>query len=107
MTAAARVAAHEPLLIYVSRDRNGVSFALDPLSHRQLRAALPADRHVWPLVFIRRETADDFQELELALQDQVVRLLTGLEREEAGSFGGVVFMAPDESNLAVWPPVPR
>lgn len=106
MTAAARVAAHEPLLIYVSRDSQGVTFGIDLPSRERLRAALPANMHVWPLVFIAHEKRGEFEQLPTALLEQVVTLLTGLSPEQARKFDGIEFMDPErEERLAFWPPV--
>ncbi len=105
MTAAASRASNaEPFTIYVNRDADGITFALDPLSHKYLRSQLHADVRMWPLVFIGRETQEDFEDLGASLQNQVVTLLTGLSAERARAFGNFVFTTPEEAVLASWPP---
>lgn len=78
---AAQVVPHpEVIRVDVSRSREGVTFALYPLSKDLLRSRFERVR-LWPRVFIARETEEDFRELEGSLQAQVIELLTGLPRE--------------------------
>jgi hypothetical protein len=106
MSVAATIPEPEPLFVWVERDRDGITFGLDPLSREHLRAALPKTAHLRPLVFIARENKDDFETLEPSLLAQVIDLLTGLGAEQARQFGGVLFISPDERRLASWPPDP-
>lgn len=106
MSVAARIPEPEPLIVWVDRDRDGITFGVDPLTREKLRAALPKMAHLWPLVYIARETMDDFETLEPSLLAKVIDLLTGLDAEQARQLGGVLFIDAYETRLASWPPDP-
>lgn len=74
------------ITVDVSRGLDGVTFALYPLSQDYLRS-LGQSGHLWPRVFIGRETPADFEQLELPLQRHVIQLLTGLSLERLRELG--------------------
>jgi hypothetical protein len=74
------------ITVDVSRGSEGVAFELYPLSGNYLRSVAP-DVHLWPRVFIARETESDFNQLGESLQAQVVQLLTGMPLQRLHGFG--------------------
>lgn len=86
MLAAKSVPPAPVIRIDVSRNRDGVTFALYPLSKDLLRDQVPGVR-LWPRVFVSRETEADFKELEVPLQKHAVELLTGLSLRRLRNLG--------------------
>jgi hypothetical protein len=99
-TAAARELP-DPIIIYRSVDRDGQTFALDPLSRDRLREIFGDAAHFYPRVFIAHETKADYERLRSDLAAQVVALLTGIAEPRLEEHGGVSFVDPvTEEELA-------
>jgi hypothetical protein len=84
----------EPIIIYRSVNRNGQTFALDPLSRKRLRGRFGDSVHLYPRVFIAHEALDNHEQLHADLATQVVQLLTGMSESKLADFGGVSFRDP-------------
>jgi hypothetical protein len=81
-----------PLVVYVSDDRAGVTFALEPRVRRTLQARFVGS-HPSPRVFIGQETRAAFEEMHPILR-QVLLILTGVSEERLRELGPVEFREP-------------
>lgn len=90
-TAEAREYPLDPVVIHRSANRDGQTFALDPLSRRRVREHFGEQVHLHPRVFIAHETAADYDSMRVDLVAQVVQLLTGLSPSRLDELGGVSF----------------
>jgi hypothetical protein len=104
MSAAAQVQQAEPIFVWVGRDRNGATFALDPASQRRVLQAYPGAR-VWPRLSLGQQRDGDFAQLDEAVQARVLTLLMSLDEAKLATLGPILFMDPDtEAAIATWPP---
>ena len=95
MSTAERVEAEvEPIIIYRSVNRDGATFALEPLSLDRVRAAFGAAVRARDRIFITHETRADYDQVQGSIASQIVTLLTGLDEDRLRSLGGVVFRDP-------------
>ena len=81
----------EPVVIYRSVNRDGQTFALDPLSRNRVRDHFGDEIHLHPRVFIAHETAADYGSMRADLADQVVQLLTSVSSSRLDELGGASF----------------
>jgi hypothetical protein len=94
MHPAAAAQASEPIIIYRSVNRDGQTFALEPLSMDRLREHFGDAVHVRPRVFIAHETSTHHDQLQGELAGQVIALLTGVSEARLEDIGGVSFRDP-------------
>jgi hypothetical protein len=94
MDTAAALEDSAPIIIYRSVNRQGQTFALEPLSKMRLREHLGEDVHLHPRVFIAHETTADYERVRRDLAAQVIQLLAGVSEERLQEFGGVEFRDP-------------
>jgi hypothetical protein len=94
MDTAAALEPSDPIIIYRSVNRDGQTFALEPLSLDRLCQSFGSEAHVHPVVFIAHETAADHDQLHGGIVAQVIRLLTGVSEAMLASFGGVSLRDP-------------
>ena len=86
----------EPLVIYATREFDGYTYQLDPLSEdrvRQLNTRYARPQKM-PRIFISYDMKEDFEKLVGPFVDELVPLLTGLRDEEILALGGVQFVDP-------------
>jgi hypothetical protein len=104
MDTATALEASAPIIIYRSVNRDGQTFALDPLSRMRLRETLGDAVHMHPRVFIAHETAADYARVRADLAAQLIPLLTGVSEIRLIEFGGVSFRDPaTEAELQLSP----
>lgn len=102
MSAAAQIQEAEPIVVWVSRDRDGAHFRLHPWTRRHLERTFPGVPRS-PQVSIDREHEEDFAELSETVQASVVALLTGMSIEQLAEQGEVRFTNPvNDATLASW-----
>ncbi|MFO7565122.1 MAG: hypothetical protein R6X02_20920 [Enhygromyxa sp.] len=89
MDTAAALEPSAPIIIYRSVNRDGQTFALEPLSLDRLRQSFGDAVRVHPRVFIAHETAAGYDQLDVDLINQIVQLLTGVSEAKLASLGGV------------------
>jgi hypothetical protein len=94
MDTAAALEPSDPIIIYRSVNRDGQTFALEPLSRDRLRQSFGNAVRVRPRVFIAHETAADHGQLHGDLVAQIVQLLTGVSEAKLASLGGVSLRDP-------------
>ena len=80
-----------PFVIFRSVNRDGETYALEPLSLDRLKRKLGAAVHARPRVFIAHETKADYEHVHGAIVPQIVQLLTGLSEDRLRPLGGVTF----------------
>jgi hypothetical protein len=96
----------EPLLIYASREFDGYTYQLDPLSEARAR-----QQHITGVrpqqmtrIFISYDMKEDFETLVGPFAPDLVKLLTGLSAEVVQQMGGVEFRDPGtDTALFTWP----
>lgn len=93
-TAEALDLAPEPIVVYRSVNRDGQTFALDPLSHDRARELLGDAAHFHPRVFIAHETKADYESVRDDLVPVIVQLLTGVRPERQHELGEVLLLDP-------------
>ena len=96
----------EPLLIYATREFDGYTYQLDPLSEDRVRKENTryARQKKMPRIFISYDMKEDFETLVGPFVDELVPLLTGLEAEDVLQMGGVEFRDPSTDRpLFIWP----
>jgi len=76
-----------PLDVYLSRNGEGLTFALHPNSRKLLRQRFPRTL-LLQMVYVGTDDRDDFEQNQTAAQDRVVQLLTGLSEEQVEELGG-------------------
>ncbi len=82
----------QPLVVYRSADREGATYALEPLSLERLRKSpLGESLHVRSRVFIAHETRAEYDEVHSNITNQILQLLTGLAESRLNTLGPVVF----------------
>jgi hypothetical protein len=99
----------KPIVIWVARESDGVSFALD----REARIRLgTTGAKAWPRLFVGWDTKDDYDSIHGDITDQVVMLLTGMPLAKLKGYGGVVFkdrttgrgkILPRDASVFSWP----
>ncbi|HVI01203.1 MAG TPA: hypothetical protein VM869_20945 [Enhygromyxa sp.] len=94
MDTAAALEPSEPIIIYRTLNRDGQTFAIEPLSLKRLRQAFGNEVRVHPVVFVAHETAADYGQLHGDVVAQVIQLLTGVSEARLDSFGGVSLRDP-------------
>lgn len=94
MDTAAAIEPSEPIIIYRSVNRDGQTFAVEPLSLDRLRQSFGSQVHVRPVLFIAHETAADYNQLHGDVVAQVIQLLTGVSEAKLASLGGVSLRDP-------------
>jgi hypothetical protein len=83
-----RAGAPKPIVIWVARESDGVSFALDPKDRARLGATAAK---AWPRLFVGWDTKEDYESIHGDITDQIVMVLTGLTHAKLKALGGVVF----------------
>ena len=94
MDTAAALEPSDPIIIYRSVNRDGQTFAIEPMSLERLRQSLGREAHVHPRVFVAHESAADHDQLHGELVAQIVRLLTGVSEERLAFLGGISLRDP-------------
>lgn len=90
METAAALDVTDPIVIYRTVDRDGQTFAVEPLSLKRLRETFRDQVRIHPVVFIAHDTAANYEQLHGDVVNQVIQLLTGFsEAKLAEAFGGV------------------
>ena len=96
----------EPLLIFASREFDGYTYQLDPLSEtrvRQLNTSLARPQKM-QRIFISYDLKEDFEKLVGPFVHELVKMLTGLEASVVLKLGGVEFRDPiTDLSLFTWP----
>ena len=81
-----------PIVIHRSVNRDGETYALEPLSLERLQSELGPAVHARSRVFIAHETKADYEHVHGAIAPQVIQILTGISPARLErTFGGVVF----------------
>jgi hypothetical protein len=94
MDTAAALEPSEPFIIYRSVNRDGQTFALEPLSRERLRRVFAGAVRLHPRVFIAHETVGSYEQLDVDLLGQVVQLLAGVSKSRLDEVGGVSVRDP-------------
>lgn len=94
METAAALEPSDPIIIYRSVNRDGQTFAIEPLSLERLRRSLGDQVHVRPVVFVAHESPADQDQLDEDVVAQVIRLLTGVAEATLAPLGGVSLRDP-------------
>jgi hypothetical protein len=81
------------LQINQSRQHDGYTFSLSPISKEELRRLRPGV-HPLPRLFIAFENAGEFQHQRGDLYDHVAQLLTRLTQQELEAIGGFKIVDP-------------
>jgi len=76
------------IVIWVARESDGVSFALDREGRERLGKT---GTKAWPRLFLGWDTKEDYESIHGDITDQIVMLLTGMTLTKLKEFGGVVF----------------
>jgi hypothetical protein len=99
----------KPIVIWVARESDGVSFALDRAG--RVRLGEPATRS-WPRLFVGWDTKADYETIHGDITDQIAMVLTGLPLEKLKGLGGIIFkdrgsgrerILPKPVSAFVWP----
>lgn len=94
MDTAAALEPSDPIIIYRTLNRDGQTFAIEPLSLERLRRSLGDEVHVRPVVFVAHESSSDYDQLDGDVVAQVIRLLTGVAEATLAPLGGVSLRDP-------------
>jgi hypothetical protein len=104
-----QAASQKPVVIWVARESDGVSFALDRESRVRLGAA---GSKAWSRVFVGWDTKEDYESIHGDITNQVVTLLTGTTIAKLKPLGGVLFkdrsvgrqkILPKPASAFLWP----
>lgn len=79
------------IVIYRTINRDGETFALDPISAGLLRETYGDAVRLSPRVFVAHATRADYEHVHGEIAPQIITLLTGLSEERLSALGGVVF----------------
>lgn len=77
----------QPIVIYRTINRDGETFALDPLSADRLRTAYGNALRLSPRVFVAHATRADHEHVHGTIAPQVVAILTGVSMDRLASEG--------------------
>lgn len=77
-------------IIYRTLDRDGQTFAVEPLSAKRLKQTFRDHVRTRPIVFIAHPEANDQPQLHEDVIDLVIQLLTSLSKEKLIEAFGVV-----------------
>lgn len=85
-------AVNRPIVIYRTANRDGETFAIDPLCRERLRERFGDVFRSRQRVFIAHETRADYEHVHGQIVPQIVVLLTGLSEERLNEVGPVIFV---------------
>jgi mRNA-degrading endonuclease toxin of MazEF toxin-antitoxin module len=81
----------EPVVIYRTLEGDGATYALKPLSRELLKKELGEAVSSSPRIFIAHDTRADYSVFHADLANQIIQLLTGVDRAQLEKLGGVEF----------------
>lgn len=89
MEALKRQRGREPLVVLVTRQANGYTFRLHPLSAKRLLSTDPTIRV--PTVSVAYDVRGDLDQLMESMFEELVPVVTGLSLDEVKEKGGITF----------------
>lgn len=97
----------EPLVIYVAKEFDGFTYALDPDSEDRIRAT-NSDKKSFPRIFMSQDVKEDFKTLMAPIAPALLQLLTGLSADVIQALGGAAFLDPKTDRaLFTWTQAPK
>ncbi|MEY4580610.1 MAG: hypothetical protein RL701_5313, partial [Pseudomonadota bacterium] len=91
----------EPIVIYLSVNREGATFALKPTSRALLKMRFGEDVHIRTRIFITHESQADYAAVHSDLASQVVQILTGLSVQRLTDGGYAVEFRDPETETKI------
>jgi hypothetical protein len=90
---------HQNLVVLVTKESDGYTFKLHPLSARRLLKAAPGK--LLPTISVAYDVRSDFERIRGSIFEELVPVLTRLSLEDVRSSGGIQFVDAD-SNAVMW-----